>query len=42
MGYDQKEPLQKFMNQNGIYGVEFYKDLAGLDRGFVIDYLLGE
>jgi release factor glutamine methyltransferase len=38
MGYDQKEPLQKFMSQNGIYGVEFYKDLAGLDRGFVVDF----
>jgi release factor glutamine methyltransferase len=38
MGYDQKEPLQKFMSQNGIYGAEFYKDLAGLDRGFVVDF----
>jgi release factor glutamine methyltransferase len=38
MGYDQKKPMFEFINQNGVYCVEFYKDLAGLDRGFVIDF----
>ncbi len=36
MGYDQKEPLSQFANKIGLAGkLEFYKDLAGLDRGFV-------
>ena len=36
MGYDQKEPLSNFANEIGLSGkLEFYKDLAGLDRGFV-------
>ncbi len=36
MGYDQKEPLQAFINKIGVKSIEFYKDLAGFDRGFVI------
>ena len=39
MGYDQKKPLQAFVNELGVKSVEFYKDLAGLDRGFVIEFL---
>ena len=36
MGYDQKEPLANYANEIGLRGkLEFYKDLAGLDRGFV-------
>lgn len=35
MGYDQKESLSLYLNQKNIKKVSFYKDLAGLDRGFV-------
>lgn len=38
MGYDQKEPLQTFVNKLGVKFINFYKDLAGLDRGFVIEF----
>ena len=39
MGYDQKEPLQAFINEVGVKSVRFYKDLAGFDRGFVIEFM---
>jgi len=35
MGYDQKLPLQEYCIQHGL-NPTFYKDLAGLDRGFFI------
>ena len=35
MGYDQKEPLKSYLLDLGISDVEFYQDLAGLNRGFV-------
>ncbi len=38
MGYDQKEPLEKFVNEIGVESITFYKDLAGFDRGFVLIY----
>ena len=38
MGYDQKEAIQAFVNDVGVKSIEFYKDLAGLDRGFIIEY----
>ena len=38
MGYDQKEPLLAFVNELGVKSIQFYKDLAGLDRGFVIEF----
>lgn len=38
MGYDQKESIQSFVNQVGVKSIEFYKDLAGFDRGFVIQF----
>lgn len=38
MGYDQKEPLSAFVNELGVESIQFYKDLAGLDRGFVIEF----
>ena len=38
MGYDQKAPIQAFVNEVGVQSVTFYKDLAGLDRGFVITF----
>jgi len=42
MGYDQKEPLQAFVNEVGVKSIEFYKDLAGFDRGFVIKFNEGK
>ena len=39
MGYDQKEPLSAFVNELGVKSIQFYKDLAGFDRGFVIEFL---
>jgi len=38
MGYDQKEPIDLFVNKVGVKSIEFYKDLAGFDRGFVIEF----
>ena len=38
MGYDQKAPLQDFVNQIGVKYINFFKDLAGFDRGFVIQF----
>lgn len=38
MGYDQKEPLQDFVNKIGVEYIKFYKDLAALDRGFMIKF----
>ena len=32
MGYDQKESMSRYLSG---FDVEFYKDLAGLDRGFI-------
>ena len=42
MGYDQKEPLQEFVNEIGVEYIKFYKDLAQFDRGFVIKFNEGE
>lgn len=42
MGYDQKEPLQAYVNELGVKSIKFYKDLAGFDRGFVIAFNEGE
>jgi release factor glutamine methyltransferase len=37
MGYDQKEPISTYINNKYTYDkLEFYKDLAGFDRGFVL------
>ncbi|MEA2047907.1 MAG: peptide chain release factor N(5)-glutamine methyltransferase [Campylobacterota bacterium] len=38
MGFDQKEPLQAYVNELGVKSIKFYKDLAGFDRGFVIAF----
>ena len=38
MGYDQKEPIGSFVNEVGVKFIKFYKDLAGFDRGFVIQF----
>ena len=39
MGYDQKEPMTNFFKKIGVKSYEFYKDLAGFDRGFVITFV---
>ncbi|MCH9813455.1 MAG: peptide chain release factor N(5)-glutamine methyltransferase [Epsilonproteobacteria bacterium] len=41
MGYDQKQPLSRYLRDKGIHRFSFYEDLAGLDRGFVA-HLQGE
>ncbi len=38
MGYDQKESMEEFFKKEGIKEYFFYKDLASLDRGFVINF----
>jgi len=38
MGYDQKEPMIEFFNEIGIESYEFYEDLAGFDRGFIVTF----
>ena len=36
MGYDQKEPIKEYAKKLNLKGkLEFYKDLAALDRGFI-------
>jgi len=37
MGYDQREIISAFVKELGVYSVKFYTDLAGLDRGFVLN-----
>jgi release factor glutamine methyltransferase len=41
MGYDQKEPLSAFVNELGVKSIQFYQDLAGFDRGFIIEFNQG-
>ncbi|MDR2789977.1 MAG: peptide chain release factor N(5)-glutamine methyltransferase [Campylobacteraceae bacterium] len=36
MGYDQKESMKSFFEDNSIKNYCFYRDLSGLDRGFII------
>ncbi|SFZ98343.1 Protein-N(5)-glutamine methyltransferase PrmC, methylates polypeptide chain release factors RF1 and RF2 [hydrothermal vent metagenome] len=38
MGYDQKKPIEAFVKDFEVEYIKFYKDLAGLDRGFVIKF----
>lgn len=38
MGYDQKSPIKIFVNKIGVKYIKFYKDLAGFDRGFIIEF----
>lgn len=42
IGYDQKEPLQDFVKEVGVEYIKFYKDLAGHDRGFVLEFSEGK
>lgn len=38
MGFDQKAPIEAFVKDFEIEFIEFYQDLAGFDRGFVIKF----
>ena len=38
IGYDQRESLEEFFKQERVEYYKFYKDLAGLDRGFITRY----
>lgn len=36
MGYDQKEPLARYLESKSANKAKFYQDIAGLDRGFTL------
>ena len=36
MGYDQREPISEYCRRLSLPAPQFYKDLAGLDRGFYL------
>ncbi len=38
MGYNQRQSIENFMRNYPHKSLEFYKDLAGLDRGFLIKF----
>ncbi len=38
MGYDQRVPLSEYFLKNGLEKFYFYKDLAGFDRGFIVEF----
>ncbi len=38
MGYDQRAAMESFFRDEGIENYRFYRDLAGLDRGFVVSF----
>src|SRR5690606_14962902 len=38
MGYDQKPSLSQFLKQFSTNKVEFYKDYAQFDRGFLVEF----
>lgn len=37
MGYDQKEKVEAYVSGFALKSLEFYKDLAGWDRGFILE-----
>ena len=39
MGYDQKAKIQDFVREIPHKSLEFYKDLSGFGRGFVLQFL---
>jgi len=39
MGYDQKEKIEAYCKDKKIISLEFYKDYAGHDRGFILEIL---
>ncbi len=36
MGYDQRAPVQEYLKNSKVQSLEFYKDLASFDRGFIL------
>lgn len=36
MGYDQKEKIENYLKNRDYEKLDFYKDLAGIDRGFIL------
>jgi release factor glutamine methyltransferase len=38
MGYDQRAPMEAWFREERIGHYRFYRDLAGLDRGFVVSF----
>lgn len=36
MGYDQRAKVQEYLKPFALQSLEFYKDLAGFDRGFIL------
>jgi release factor glutamine methyltransferase len=38
MGWDQRDAIQAYVNEIGVEYIDFYRDLAGLDRGFVLAF----
>lgn len=38
MGFDQREPIARFMEHRPHRSLRFYKDLSGLDRGFIVEF----
>ena len=36
MGYDQKDKIQRYLNDKKFKSLEFYKDLSDFDRGFTL------
>ncbi len=38
MGYNQRESMKRIFDDIGVDGYSFYKDLAKLDRGFVVKF----
>ncbi len=39
MGYDQKEKIEQYCQGRAFVSLEFYKDYAGHDRGFILEIL---
>jgi len=37
MGYDQKDKIQKYLNNKSFNSLEFYKDYSDFDRGFTLE-----
>jgi release factor glutamine methyltransferase len=38
MGYDQKKSISQFLDNFDTKNIQFYKDLEGFDRGFVVEF----
>jgi len=36
-GYDQRNSVSEYLNNDSVQSLEFYKDYAGFDRGFILE-----